>query len=412
MNPETQIENLLTALLSDFERPDFWWQIGVLLICLGVARLIARSLRGQPLSGTGKAWQLGEGGIKRIAFPVIALMFVAVARAILRDWHPVNLLSIAIPLLSSLAVIRMVFYVLRYSLSPSGWLANFERTFAFLVWSVVALHILGLLPEVIALIEAVTFSVGKQQLNLWLMSQGIFMVIVTLFVALWLSGFADAQIMRAQGIDSNLRVVFSRLSKALLITIAVLVALPLVGLDLTMLSVFGGALGVGLGFGLQKIASNYVAGFIILLDRSIRIGNIISVSGQRGKVKQITTRYTVLRNADGNEAIVPNEMIIGSTVLNEPYTEARMKILLRVRVTYASDLERAMQLMVEAAAKQPMVLKDPKPIASATEFTDVGIFIDLVCWIDEPQLGGWQQLRSDIGVEIWKAFRAAGVELH
>ena len=413
MNRETGIDNLLGAFWHDFDHTDFWWQIGVLLLCLGTAKFAERLVRDHQLSADQNAdlaWRLGQGGLKRIAFPVVALLLVTVARVLLRDWHPVNLLSIAIPLLLSLAVIRVVFYVLRYSFNPSGWLANFERSFALLVWGLVALHILGLLPQLIDLLESVSIPVGKQKLNLWLVAQGIVTVVVTLLIALWLSGLVDVKLAQAQDMDGNLRVVFSRLTKAVLIVLAVLIGLPLVGIDPTTLSVFGGALGVGLGFGLQKIASNYVSGFIILLDRSIRIGNVIAVAGERGQVTRITARYTVLKAATGVEAIVPNEVLVGSVVLNESFTDPRVRFPLRVQVSYACDVEQAMLLMEGVARAQPRVLADPQPKASIVDFADSGIVLELGFWIADSQMGTIA-LRSDINLAIWKAFRTAGIEI-
>ncbi|WP_220634649.1 mechanosensitive ion channel family protein [Georgfuchsia toluolica] len=407
------IDNLLTALWHDFDHPDFWWQIGLLLLCLGIVKFVERFVRGHQLSvgqSADAAWRLGQGGLKRITFPLLALLLVIGARALLRGWHPVNLLSIAIPLLFSLAVIRAVFYVLRYSFNPSGWLANFERGFALLVWGLVALHIVGLLPQVIDLLEAVSFPVGKQKLNLWLVAQGIVTVVATLLIALWLSGLVESRLAGAQDMDANLRVVFSRLTKAVLIVLAVMIGLPLVGIDLTTLSVFGGALGVGLGFGLQKIASNYVSGFIILLDRSIRIGNVIAVAGERGQVTRITTRYTVLKAATGVEAIIPNEVLVGSVVLNESSADQRVRFPLRVQVSYAGDVEQAMRLMEEAASAQPRVLAEPLPKASIVEFADNGITLELGFWIADSQVGTIA-LRSDINLAIWKAFGAAGIEI-
>jgi small-conductance mechanosensitive channel len=174
--------------------------------------------------------------------------------------------------------------------------------------------------------------------------------------------------------------------------------------------VFGGALGVGLGFGLQKIAANYISGFIILLDRSLRIGDLISVGSDRGQVTQITTRYTVLKGQTGIEAIVPNEVLVGSVVLNESYTDPRVRIALPVQVSYAADLERAMAILVEAAAAQPRVLIDPAPLALVVAFAESGIDLELGFWIADPQ-NGTGPVKSAINLAIWKAFKAAGIEI-
>ena len=388
---------------------DLGWQLLVIAGCLLLALLGERLLlRQQPVEG--RAWELGRRGLKRIAFPLMALLLVLLARVVAGEWISVGLFSLALPLLGSLAVIRVVFYVLRVSLVGAAWLASFERVFALLVWAIVALHILGLLPEVIAVVESVSFNAGKQKLNLWHLMQGLVAVLATVLAALWLSSAIEARLEGAVGLDDNLRQVFARLTKALLILLAVLIVLPLVGIDLTTLSVFGGALGVGLGFGLQKIASNYVSGFIILLDHSIRIGNTISVGADRGVVTRITTRYTVVKNATGVEALVPNELLVGSVVQNESYSDRQVRIALPVQVSYDSDLERAMSIMAAAATAQPRVLADPAPAVLLKEFADSGINLELGFWVGDPEqgVGG---LRSDINLALWRGFKQAGIAI-
>ena len=389
--------------------PDLAWQLLVIAACLLLALLGERLLlRREPVEG--RAWELGRRGLKRIAFPLLALLLVLLMRAVAQTWISVGLFAVAIPLLASLAVIRTVFYVLRISLVGAAWLASFEKVFALLVWGVVALHILGLLPDVIAVIESVGFNFGKHRLNLWDLLQGFVAVLVTLLAALWLSSAIEARLDRAAGLDDNLRQVFARLSKSLLIVLSVLIVLPMVGIDLTMLSVFGGALGVGLGLGLQKIASNYVSGFIILLDHSIRIGNTIAVGTDRGVVTSITTRYTVLKSPTGLESLVPNELLVGSVVQNESYSDTRMRIGLPVQVAYDSDLERAMAIMAAAARAQPRVLAEPAPAVFLKEFAESGINLELGVWIADPG-NGTGPPRSDINLAIWREFKQAGITI-
>ena len=411
---EVQIGNLLIELWKDIQDPNVLWQVATLTLSLALALAANHSFMRRQAEvrweGESAAFRLGRGGLRRLAFPLVALVLVLIGRALLRHWHHVNLLNLAIPLLISLAAIRIVVFVLRYAFVPSGWLAAFERGFAFVMWGIVALHILGLLPEVIDSLESITFTVGKQKLTLWLVLQGVITVLATLLVAFWVSGSVEARLMRAQGMDSNLRVVFSRLSKALLIVIAVLIGVPMVGIDLTTLSVFGGALGVGLGLGLQKIASNYVSGFIILLDRSIRIGNMIAVETHRGEVTQITTRYTVLRSLTGVESIVPNEVLVGSVVQNESYTDPRVRVAQQIQISYGSDVERALRILVQAAEQQLRVLKDPAPGAFVASFGDNGINLDLGYWISDPQ-EGTLGIRSEVNLGVLREFHTAGIEI-
>ena len=406
---EHELASLWRSVLADLREPDLVWQLLALAACLLLAKLGERLLRGRQV-GAGRAWELGHGGLKRIAFPLFALILVLLARPLAQQWIHVGLFSLALPLLSSLAVIRVVFYVLRLSFVDATWLAQFERVFALLVWAIVALHITGLLPDVIGVLESVSFNAGKQKLSLWHVLQGLAAVLATVLVALWLSSAVEARLNAAVGLDNNLRAVFARLSRALLILLAVLIGLPMVGIDLTTLSVFGGALGVGLGFGLQKIASNYVSGFIILLDNSIRIGNIITVGNDRGEVTRITTRYTVLKNLAGVEALVPNELLVGSVVQNESYSDRQVRIALPVQVSYDSDLERAMSIMAAAATAQPRVLADPAPAVLLKEFADSGINLELGFWVGDPEqgVGG---LRSDINLALWRGFKQAGIAI-
>lgn len=408
------IGSLLLDLWEDLQRPEVVWQVAVLAGCFALAWLFDRWVHvrfAQSSAEENAARRFGQRGLKRIGLPAVMLLLVLAARPLLAHWHHVNLLNLAIPLLSSLLLIRAVMFVVRHTFSGTApWLAGLERGFALLVWSVVALHILGLLPQLVEFLEGIGFTIGRTRLNLWLILQGIGAVLATLLIALWLGGLVEARLMGAQTLDGNLRLVLARLARALLALLAVLIALPAVGIDLTALSVFGGALGVGLGFGMQKIAANYVSGFIILLDRSIQLGNLIEVGGSRGIVTRITTRYTVLRGMTGVETIVPNEMLVSSVINNETYSDTQVRIATQVQVAYGTDLERALAILVEAAREQPRVLADPPPKAFVVRFADSGIDLELGFWIADPA-EGTLQIRSDIHLAIWRAFQSAGIEI-
>ncbi len=405
---KSEIGSTLVGLWHDLQQPEVLWQVAALTVCVAVAWLAARVFR-RPASGEG-VWRIGRSGLNRILFPLLALGLLSLARIFLRQWHHVHLLDVAVPLFGSFVIIRVVVFALRQAFSPSGWLATFERVVALLVWGAVAMHITGLLPELVGALDGVTFAVGKQKLTLWLVLQGVATVLATLLLALWLGGVIEARLNAAAGLDGNLKLVFARLARGLLIVLAVLLSLPLVGIDLTALSVFGGALGVGIGLGLQKIAASYVSGFVILLDRSIRIGNVIALDKHAGEVTKITTRYTVLRSPTGVEAIIPNEVLIGSVVLNETYTDTRIRLAAAVQVAYGSDLEAAMRVLVEAARRQPRVLAEPEPKAYVVRFADSGIELELGYWIADPEQGSLN-IKSDINLGIWRAFRAAGIEI-
>ena len=411
---ENQIAELLIDLWRDVQQPAIFWQVGVLAVCLFIAWLITRQvktvLRRRRAADPALASGAREEGLRRVVFPLSALVLVMLARMVLANWHHMNLLKLAVPLLLAMAVIRLTVHALKRSFPQAGWLASFERAFAFGAWVVVALHLSGVLPTVIDGLEQVAFSIGKAKVNLWMLLQGALTVFVTVLVALWVAGVIESRLMRTEGLDGNLKLVFTRLSRGLLVVLAVAIGLPLVGIDLTALSVFGGALGVGLGFGMQKIAANYVSGFILLLDRSIRIGNLISVGNERGIVSQITTRYTVLKGMTGIESIVPNETLVGSIVQNETFTDPKVRVAVPIQVGYATDLEKAMAIMIEAAQAQPRVMEDPAPGAFLESFADSGINLQLGFWIRDPA-EGTLGIRSAINMQIWRRFKEEGIEI-
>ena len=337
-------------------------------------------------------------------------MLALVARAVLTRFVPVSLLSVGIALLASAVVVRTLVLLLRQTFRQARWVATFERAIATTIWVLVALHVLDLLPVLLDTLEAIAIPVGKSRLTLLQLITGTATVALAAVLALWISQAIDGRLAAARDVDPGARVVIGRIAQPMLMALALLIALPMVGIDLTMLSVFGGALGVGLGFGLQKIAANYISGFIILLDRSIEPGRLIRVGTNRGVVSDIRTRYTVLQGMDGVDAIVPNEMLVSSVVESETFTNTTQRIGLRVGVAYSSDVERAMALMVQAAAARPRVLADPKPQAFLVEFADSAITLEVGFWIADPT-AGTLGLRSDVNLAILRAFRDAGIEI-
>lgn len=401
--------NLLENAWIDLHDPHVAWQIAILLACFVLAWGAGRALRLSRVEADG-IWKFGVGGLRRILFPAVALIPLTLSIGLLKPWIEVDLLRLFVPLLVSLLLVRIFFYLLRHVFARGSIVRSFERAIAVLVWGALVLHVSGLLPDVIDLLDGVAFHVGTQKLTLWLLLQGSFWVVITLLAALWLSGAIEARLMRAESLHSSLRVVFSRLAKSLLVVLAVLIVLPLVGIDLTVLSVFGGAIGVGLGFGLQKIASNYVSGFIILLNRSIRIGDLITADNFYGEVKNITTRYVVVRALDGREAIIPNELLITTTVLNHSYSNRQIRLAIQVQVGYKCDPERAMRLMEEAARAHQRVLADPPPKAFLARFADSGIELELGVWIGDPEKG-MLNIRSGLNLAIWRAFQEAGIDI-
>jgi len=404
----------LLDLWTDLQQPDIVWQLATLGFCLllasGLSTLLRRWLKRHPATTHSMVVQTSVDGLRLLLFPIMAWLCVVFGRAILSNWTHVNLLHVVVPLLFSFVLVRLVVYVVRRAFAPGGLLASFEKLLTLLIWGGMALYLTGLLEPLLEFLEHITLPVGKSKLSLLLILQGSLSVIVTLIVTLWLSALLEGRLMSAVTLDSNLRVVASRIVRAALLLIGILFGLSLVGFDLTLLSVFGGALGVGLGFGLQKIASNYVSGFIILLDHSLRIDDLIEVDKYRGTVQQIKTRYTVLRALDGTEALVPNEVLIANPVLNLSYTDHQLRLSTQVSVSYATDIEALLPRLCALATAHPRVLEEPAPSAALVRFGNDGIDLELGFWIDDPT-EGTTNARSDINREILKLFRAEGIEI-
>lgn len=352
--------------------------------------------------------------LKRMAFPALASFIVFFLHIILSvaGWEYLSLLELAIPLIFSWAFVRIVVYAFRRVFSRNVFLENFERWISLVIWGCVVLQITGFADPMIGFLERISLPVGgAQQLNLWQLIRGLVTICLTLLISLWLASLLEERLSRIERLDRNARELFVRLSKSLFLALALLFSLSLVGIDVTMLSVFGGAFAVGLGFGLQKIASSYVSGFIILLDRSIRIGNMVSIdAGTTGIVTRITMRYTVLRVATGAEILIPNENLVGNVVRNLTFSDTKMRLSIAIQVAYDADVKKAMRLMIEAAQRQPRVLSSPAPGVLLTEFADSGINLELGFWINDPE-AGTGSLRSEIALDILETFGENGIEI-
>lgn len=389
--------------------PRGWIELALTLLCVGLAWLIDHRVK-RP-GDRGHAPRL-PGSFISIAFPLLALALVyIVSIAWARYTGPPFFLAIAKPVLIALAVIRMLAYGLHRLFPAHAWLPASEVAIGTAIWGLAILYFLGVLPEIGAALDEIVIPIGKTQVSLLTVFTGVAVVVITLVVTLWISGLIEQRLTRASHLDANLRVVLAKFIRAILIIVGVLIALQQIGFDLTLLTVFGGALGVGIGLGLQKLASNYIAGFTILLDRSIRIGDLITVEGRTGVVSRATSRYVVVRSGDGIEAIVPNETLVTTTVLNHSYTSREVRLTVQVQVAYDSDIEKALKLLADIALGEPRVLRDDRPPeAFVVSFADSGVTLELGVWINDPHLGQLA-LKSSLNRQILKAFSAHGIAI-
>ena len=411
MQSNTELRSLLRNLITDMQEISVLWQIAVLAAGLGLAWLLQWWFeRRFPSERKSRRLNIGMHSISRLLFPLLALAFVIPARWLLSHWHPTHLLNILVPLLFALALIRITVYALRRVFSSQKWLHPWELFIGWTVWIGLALYITGLLPEILALLDSIGFQIGNQRVSVLLIAQSILAFTASILAALWMASAFETRIMDARAMDINQRVILSKISRTILIVLGVLIALPMVGVDLTVLSVFGGALGVGLGLGLQKIASNYISGFIILLDRSLHIGDIVTVDNRKGEVTSLTTRYVVLKSDDGTEALIPNDTFITSAVISQTYSNRRLRLIIPIQISYSSPVDTAMSIMFNTAKKFQQVLSEPEPAVILKEFADSGIHLELIIWVEDPE-GGVLQLRSNINREMWSEFQKNGIDI-
>lgn len=394
-------------------RPEMLAQAALIALSLAIAWLLERALKRRDAAAhPERRERLGQEGFVRIFFPLAATMLVWLSGQALAQWfgQTLKLIKIANILLLAMVNIRLLVFLVRRVFEGAEWVRRSERVLAAVIWIAYALHVVGILPELWQLLDEISFRVGKGHISVLDILRALVSVAATVLAALWIGREIERRLMVADVMDVSLRVMAIKVVRTLLVVLAVLIALPLVGIDLTVLSVFGGALGVGLGFGLQKIASNYVSGFIILMDRSVKIGDVVQIDNRSGMITQLTSRYIVLKGGDGTEALIPNEALITSTVVNQSYNDRLVRIALPIQVAYGSSLDRVQELLLEAARSEPRVVADPAPVAFLKGFGDNGIDFELGVWIQDPE-NGQLPVRSAINLKLWQLFQQHDIEI-
>ena len=348
---------------------------------------------------------------QRLAFPLSGLFAVLAGKLVFRQFGlDTPLLDILVQLLVALALVRLVVYALRVGIAPGQALKAWEKVLSTSIWIIVALHLVGWLPAIESIMDQLAFGIGETRISLLMVVKFSVLSAFYILVALWLSGVIEQRLKGAPHLNISLRVALTKIAKFALLFIAFMMALTEAGLNLASLTVFGGALGVGIGFGLQKIVSNFISGFILLGDRSIRPGDVISVGNNYGWVKQLRARYIVVRNRDGVETLIPNENLVTTDVINWSYSDRRVRVRIPVQISYDDDPEQAMAIMQQAATANNRVLTVPEPAVRLMEFADSGIALELRVWMSDPE-EGVGNVRSDINLAIWRGFKEAGITI-
>ncbi|MDR0769688.1 MAG: mechanosensitive ion channel [Burkholderiales bacterium] len=401
----------ITTVLSS---PLGWLDLALTLASITVAYGLAwrwyikRQEKGQALPE-----RTLSGGMLRVMFPLLALLLVLLTRSVFRIYETSFFLDIALPLMLALAAIRILVYTLHTMFSQAAWLKASERAIASAIWFLVALYFLGILPELVKELESVVLPFGGG-VSLWALIKGAVALVLTLSAALWIAGMIERRLLpKTSTYDAsyNGRLLLARFLRALLVVVALLLVLQSIGIDLTVFAVLGGAVGVGIGLGLQRLAANYIAGFTVLFERAIKIGDMITVDGRFGIVREVTARYVIIRSLDGIDAIVPNEALLTQTVLNHSSNQREARATLPVQVAYGTDLRLALRLMEQAAMAESRVADGQRsPTATVIDFDDSGINLLLAFWVRDPE-NGQGTLRSNINLRLWDLFSQHGIEI-
>ncbi|HRI17438.1 MAG TPA: mechanosensitive ion channel [Burkholderiaceae bacterium] len=369
-------------------------QLGVLAGCLLLAWAVSWQLKRSLAAGSGTV-MFGRRIFDGVLFPVLALVLALVARGLFETPAKAALFRIAIPALLSLATIRLTARVLHVALPNSRWVAVVERTVSWVAWVAVLLWVTGVLPPLLESLESVTWRMGGAQISLRNVLEGGLSAAVVLVLTLWLSAAIERRLLRGTATSLSTRKIVANLVRVVLLVVGLLVALSVVGIPLTALSVLGGAIGVGIGFGLQKIAANYVSGFVILAERSVRIGDFVTVDTFEGQITDIRTRYTVIRALNGREALVPNEMLITQRVENVTLTDRKVLLTGPLQVAYGTDLEALLPRLEAVMAGVPRVLSEPAPAVLLAGFGADGLNLTINFWIGDPE-NGQGAVRSEV----------------
>jgi len=323
--------------------------------------------------------------------------------------------DVAVQLTALLLLIRVVMYVVRVSLGARARIKGWGTPISLILWVFLSLHLLGWGDTVIAALDGMGINLGKTRISVWSVAKLVVTVSVFVLAAMWVSRWLERHVLKVDALPPTMRIGIAKFTQAFLVALSVLIGLNAAGLDLTTLNVLTGAIGIGLGFGLQSIAANFVSGFVLLMDRSIKPGDVISFSGTTGTategfgwVEELRGRYVVVRDRDGVATLVPNQNLITNSVVNWSYTDPRVRLKLPVRVSYRSDPELAMRLMLQSTAGHPRVIQNPAPVARLMSFGDHGIELELRFWIPDPQ-EGVNNVRSDVNRAIWRLFKEHGI---
>jgi small-conductance mechanosensitive channel len=399
----------LDELVNELVRPGVVAELAILTGCLVAAWIVVGLIRGRERP-VASVW-FGNRIVDGLLFPLLALALVYAARIGLAGLVKPAVFKVAIPILISLVFIRLSARVLARTFPGVAWVRLVERSISWFAWISVVLWVTGISPMVLDAMEDVHWQVGKQQMTLRNLVEGSVTAAVVLVLSLWISAVVERKLLSGgTGHSLSLRKMGANIVRALLLFVGLLIALSAIGVDFTALSVLGGAIGVGVGIGLQRIAANYISGFVLLAERSLRIGDMVKLDTFEGRITDIRTRYTVIRSLGGREAIVPNETLVTTRVENLSLADPRVVVNSAVQVAYGSDVRRLQPLLEAAILAVPRVIDDPRPSVQLSAFSADGMDLAISFWIRDSE-NGQGNVKSEVNLAVLDVLNREGIEI-
>jgi small-conductance mechanosensitive channel len=400
------------------------WLIILIGAVVALALLRALAARPAPLAPAGpgagvpRLLDYALEGARIIAPLIAALATLYAGRLLLSAFtNPAVHVVIAARLVTALVLVRAGVYVLGLLLGPVSWVRNRQSRITVVVWLVVSVAMLGWLDVIEATLNHISLVPGRSQFSLWALLKGLVVVSAFVVVSSLVARAIEGRVMRLDQLAVSTRVGVSKFTYFLLVGLGILLGINAAGVDVTTLNVLTGAIGLGLGFGLQSVASNFVSGFVLLMDKSIKPGDVISFTshagasgGNFGWVQELRGRYVVVRDRDGVDTLVPNQNLITNPFINWSYSDQRVRLKLPVTVSYDDDPEIALKLLLQAAENHPRILHEPPPVSRLISFEDNGMRLEIRFWIADP-VNGVNNIRSDVNRAIWRIFRTHGVRI-
>ncbi len=398
-------------LHGDFSRvgtPEVVRQLVAMVVAIGLGILLGYLFKRVSLYWIERDGVVtsGEERVKKaveLEVPVFLVAFALVALALFQnlDWEGY--------LLKPFALVVSAYSVFK---GFSGVVKNrfWMQSGAWLVFALLGLHIFGVLQPVAETLESMGFKLGETRISLLGLLKGIGVLVVLLWISSILTKLSKSRIKKMPEINPSVQVLLEKAVQVALLLIAVMASLSTAGLNLSSLTLFGGAIGLGIGFGLQKVISNLVCGIILLLDRSIKPGDVIEIEGTYGWINSLRARYVSVITRDGKEHLIPNEDLVTQKVTNWSFTDTNVRMRIPVGVSYDSDVRKAIELCVEAGAAEERVLKNPEPVCRMIGFGDNAVDLELRVWITDP-VNGSGNIRSSVFLGIWDRFQKHGIEI-